>query len=72
MLDITITYTLWIGGGVLWAGGGVWSTLKIVADLSGVVYAGRVAARVVRRRMRKRRESLPWATEIADPQPVRS
>jgi len=68
MLDIIITYALWLGGGVLWLGGGLWSTAKIVADLSGVVYAGRVAARVVRRRLRKVREdALPFAEEIREP-----
>ena len=70
MLDIIITYALWLGGGVLWLGGGLWSTAKIVADLSGVVYAGRVAARVVRRRMRARRANrggpLPIAEELPD------
>ena len=60
MLTLTITY-------VLWAGGGAWSVVKVVADLSGVVYAGRVAARVVRRRMRKRAEALPFAEEVKEP-----
>ena len=61
MLDLTITY-------VLWAGGGAWSVVKVVADLSGVVYAGRVVARVVRRRVRARKaEALPFAEEIREP-----
>ena len=62
MLTLTITYAVWVSGGV-------WSTLKVVADLSGVVYAARVCVRVARKHVRKARErrELPFAEEITGP-----